>query len=134
MAIVPQAGAIVVRSDADGLRVLLVTAKRDPRHWIFPKGHIEPGERPEAAALREAREEGGVVGRVVSPAGVLEFQIGDDTTRVQYFVIEHEGEEPSGEARDHAWLRLDEALERLTFADSRSMLREVWMRQPGPLS
>jgi len=130
MAIVAQAGAIVVRSDGDTPHVLLVTAKRDPRHWIFPKGHIEPGERPEATALREAREEAGVVGRVVAPAGTIEFPAGDDTMRVQYFLVEHERDVPPSEARERVWLPFDEALERLTFADSRSLLRGVSMRAP----
>lgn len=32
--------------------------------WTFPKGHIEPGETPEAAALREVLEETGCSCRI----------------------------------------------------------------------
>jgi 8-oxo-dGTP pyrophosphatase MutT (NUDIX family) len=130
MTIVEQAGAVVIRSDGDEPRVLLVTAKTDPRHWIFPKGHIEPGERPEEAALREAREEAGVVARLLGPAGTLEFQLGDEPARVKYFVAAYEYDLPTREARQLAWCRFDEALERLSFADSRTMLRQLWSRAP----
>ena len=48
------AGLVIVRADDDGLRCLLLRAYRD---WDFPKGEIEPGEAPLAAARREAAEE-----------------------------------------------------------------------------
>jgi 8-oxo-dGTP pyrophosphatase MutT (NUDIX family) len=39
-------------------RFLLVTSRRQPNRWIFPKGGIEDGEEPTEAAEREAWEEG----------------------------------------------------------------------------
>jgi 8-oxo-dGTP pyrophosphatase MutT (NUDIX family) len=48
------AGAVVVREAEDGLRFLLLRAYD---HWDFPKGLVEPGEAPLAAAIREIREE-----------------------------------------------------------------------------
>jgi hypothetical protein len=38
MPIIRQSGAIVVRLDGTEPQVLLVTAKRNPENWIFPKG------------------------------------------------------------------------------------------------
>jgi bis(5'-nucleosidyl)-tetraphosphatase len=51
------AGVVVVREGVDGVRFLLLRAYR---HWDFPKGLVEPGEDPLAAAAREAHEEAGL--------------------------------------------------------------------------
>lgn len=51
------AGAVVVRRFPGGWRYLLL---RCYRYWDFPKGEIEPGEPPLAAARREVREETGL--------------------------------------------------------------------------
>jgi len=48
------AGAVVVRPAGPEWRYLVLRAYRN---WDFPKGLVEPGETPLAAALREVREE-----------------------------------------------------------------------------
>lgn len=54
------AGGIVFRRDGERTLYLLI---RDPyRNWGFPKGHLEDGEDPAAAALREVSEETGLDG------------------------------------------------------------------------
>jgi 8-oxo-dGTP pyrophosphatase MutT (NUDIX family) len=45
---------VVVRPTAEGWRFLLLRAFC---HWDFPKGMVEAGESPLAAAIREVREE-----------------------------------------------------------------------------
>jgi 8-oxo-dGTP pyrophosphatase MutT (NUDIX family) len=44
-------------------RLLLVRTSRG-RRWTFPKGKVEEGESAPEAALREAREEAGVIGAI----------------------------------------------------------------------
>ncbi|HWP94293.1 MAG TPA: NUDIX domain-containing protein [Gammaproteobacteria bacterium] len=51
------AGAVIVRETPQGLRFLILRAYR---HWDFPKGHVEAGEAPFDAALREIAEETGI--------------------------------------------------------------------------
>lgn len=63
------AGVVVVRPFPDGPRVLLL---RCFRYWDFPKGEIEPGEEPLAAACREVTEESGL--------GGLRLRWGEDYT------------------------------------------------------
>jgi 8-oxo-dGTP pyrophosphatase MutT (NUDIX family) len=48
------AGVVVVRAGPTGWLFLLLRAYRN---WDFPKGVVEPGEDPLAAARREVREE-----------------------------------------------------------------------------
>lgn len=48
------AGVAVVRRTPAGWRFLLLRAYRN---WDFPKGVVEPGEEPLAAARREVKEE-----------------------------------------------------------------------------
>ena len=64
------AGVVVVRQAEEGWRFLLLRAFN---HWDFPKGMVEPGEEPLAAAVREVREE--------SLIGDLEFAWGETSTR-----------------------------------------------------
>src|SRR5207253_3666365 len=54
------AGGVVFRVDHGQPLFLLI---RDSyRNWGFPKGHLEPEEKPAAAALREVQEETGLDG------------------------------------------------------------------------
>jgi acetyl-CoA carboxylase carboxyl transferase subunit beta len=67
---VAAAGAVVID---DAGRVLLIRRAKPPRvgAWTLPGGHIEPGETPEQAALREVLEETGVACAVVCALGVV---------------------------------------------------------------
>jgi len=57
------AGGVVYRLAPDGsggLRPLFLLIRDSYRNWGFPKGHLEAGEGPEGAALREVAEETGL--------------------------------------------------------------------------
>jgi predicted NUDIX family NTP pyrophosphohydrolase len=60
---VRSAGILLYRRDPDGLRLLLIHPGgpfwrgKDEGAWMIPKGTVEPGEDPLAAALREFEEE-----------------------------------------------------------------------------
>jgi 8-oxo-dGTP pyrophosphatase MutT (NUDIX family) len=126
MPLIKQSGAIVVRLGPKEPEVLLVTSKRNG-NWIFPKGHIEKGETAEVAALREAKEEAGVIGKVIGPAGVLEFGFFGVGVRVEYFLAELTRESgPPEKGRKKVWCGLDEALERLSYKNTRKVLRKAW--------
>ena len=123
---VPQAGAIVFRTEGDRTTVLLVRSKKDPAIWVFPKGHVDGDETEQDAAIRETWEEAGVIGTLGPAVGApLEFDSGNEPVSVQYFVLRATGEEPSPEGRDKQWLTIDRALATLAFESAREKLREA---------
>jgi 8-oxo-dGTP pyrophosphatase MutT (NUDIX family) len=128
MAKFKQAGAIIVRAGKSGPRILLVTARRNPGNWIFPKGHVESGETLRTAALREAREEAGVEGRVVGPAGRMTFEYGANSYCVSYFLVRTSDPGKEREGRRLRWLKYKAALRRLTYEETQDLLRAAWPR------
>ena len=124
--IIEQAGAIVFKNTEAGPLILLVRAKKDPSHWIFPKGHIDQGETAEEAGIRECAEEAGVAGRIVRPAGMEEYSVADATYRIAYFLVRYVS--VSGEPETGRWPRfctIDEALSLLSFSALREMLKNM---------
>ena len=129
------AGVLVYRRAARGVEVLLVHPggpywrNRDAGAWQIPKGGIDPGETPEAAALREVKEELGLIltgplaplaeirqkggKQVVAFAAEQDF----DPTTITSVNFKLEWPPRSGrlqqfpEVDDARWLALDEARE-----------------------
>lgn len=65
-----RAGVVILRDD----RVALIRRQRHGRiHYTFPGGGVEPGETPEAAAVREAYEELGLHVELVRLVATVEF-------------------------------------------------------------
>lgn len=119
---IEQAGAVAFKPGALP-EVLLVRARKDTAHWIFPKGHIEPGERPEEAAARELQEEAGVCGDVIKKAGETVYKMNGRRYHVVYYLMRYVTTPDSGEeGRNPGWYTVKEALKLLTFAESRKML------------
>jgi 8-oxo-dGTP pyrophosphatase MutT (NUDIX family) len=137
-------GGVVVRPAASGPEVCLVS---DGRHWGFPKGLVEAGESPEAAALREVSEETGIPRpslQVIAALphseyvfrrpnrGALVFK------RVHHFLVGAPQDavltpDPE-EIAEAAWLAWDEARDRLTFKSSVEVLdaAAAMLAQGGP--
>jgi 8-oxo-dGTP pyrophosphatase MutT (NUDIX family) len=129
---VPQAGGIAFRRDGGELSILLVTSKKQPGFWIFPKGHVEPGETAAQAGVRETMEEAGVSGDLLGPIGApLEYDWAGKRYSVQYFLIRATAASPAGDGRTVVWLPFDEALARLSFEDTRRLLRDARARMEG---
>lgn len=124
--VVEQAGAIVVRRRQGIPHVLLITAKKNREHWLFPKGHVDAGETREEAALREAEEEAGVRATLVGPAGIHTFDFRNETIRVHYFLATTDDKGRPEKGRQLAWFSYREALGQLTFPDTRALLKEAW--------
>jgi diadenosine hexaphosphate hydrolase (ATP-forming) len=123
---VPGAGGVVF--DPLG-RVLILRHYRG--EWIFPKGHIDPGETPLQAALREVEEEAGVQATCLDPERVFVtryYNNRQEARAIHWFALRsqasklalHENLFPEG-----AFVSAAEALAKLSFKEDRRLLQEV---------
>ena len=121
-----------VVAEGDRVLVLLRPSRNEVR---LPKGHLEPGEAHEQAALREVLEETGYSAlSIVADLGehVVEFDHeGSHYVRTEhYFLMELSNPEdvPSSEGEaefDPVWLPWPEALEKLTFDAEKRWLQRA---------
>jgi diadenosine hexaphosphate hydrolase (ATP-forming) len=121
MPTISHAGGVVFRQSANGLEYLLVRARKPPEAWVFPKGHIEPGESPDRAAVREVLEEAGVRAVIVAPLGTLRL----NSHYAEMFLMAYGSAADSSPERECAWLGFNPALERLSFEESRRLLKSA---------
>jgi 8-oxo-dGTP pyrophosphatase MutT (NUDIX family) len=133
--VVPQfsAGGVAFRHTKErGIEVALI-AVGESRRWQLPKGTIERDESPEAAALREVREEAGVETELVEPIEEIEYwYVGDSRGRrarfhkkVHFYLMRY----LAGDVADHdqevqesRWFEIDEAIERLAFKNEQNVV------------
>ncbi len=102
----------------------LVVSSSTGKHWILPKGHIEKGETPRKAALRELREETGVVGKIIQTGLTQSYSMKDENVVVQYYIVRFTKTTKADENRALRWESQKKALEILSFDEAKKALRE----------
>ena len=85
------AGGVVYRKEAGRIELLIIEDRY--MKTSLPKGKQEAGETIEETALREVKEETGIVGRIVEPLEVIGYQyfhpqFGVVNKEVHYFLVE----------------------------------------------
>ena len=122
--VISQAGCIVLRCERGDPEVLVVSSRRRRDRWVLPKGKLKKSESASDAALRELREEAGVRGRLLGPAGVAEYPTRDGRVRIEYFLIEYRGDtDDREEDRIARWCDLRQAARALSHSSARAVLR-----------
>ena len=97
--------------------------------WSLPKGHIEEGETPEQAALREVAEETGIESEISKSLGVIDFWFMAGGKRIHKTVHHFLFKETGGklapqvtEVDDVAWFPLGEIVEKLAYPDEKKLI------------
>ena len=126
------AGGVVFRVE-DG-RPLFLLIRDSYRNWGFPKGHVENGEAPEQAALREVQEETGLAdlslrGEVDTIDWYFRFR-GRLIHKVCHFFLMETGQAETSPQRTEGitacrWAPYDEAREVISYANARGVLRRA---------
>ena len=91
---------------------------------MLPNGHIDPGESAESAALRELREEAGILGELIQPLGVQHYRKFQQEVAAQYFLVRALEAGAAEEQRILRWEDERAALELLSFQQTRAALRQ----------
>ena len=127
------AGGLVV--DTTGTKGLLIgrydtkDATRKRILWSLPKGHIEEGETPEQAAIREVAEETGITSSITKSLGVIDFWFMAGGKRIHKTVHHFMFTEVGGvlaaqesEVDEVSWFPLEEIVDRLAYPDEKKLI------------
>ncbi|MFI5005108.1 MAG: NUDIX hydrolase [Solirubrobacterales bacterium] len=124
------AGGVVVRGEQTLVIVPRRRAADGSRVLGLPKGHIDPGESPLQAAVREVREETGVEAELVRELGEVRYWYRREGRLVPKSVLFYLLRYRSGDTADHdeeveeaRWMALSEACTALTYEGEREMAR-----------
>lgn len=102
-----------------GKNVLLIKEQEEPYNgqWVLPQGYVKQGETVRDAALREVREELGVVIELGTLVGVYDDSVQENTRPIHYVIVAYLGRmkdggepKPTTEAIDSAWVDISKGL------------------------
>jgi 8-oxo-dGTP pyrophosphatase MutT (NUDIX family) len=129
------AGCVVYRVSGKAADVALIQP-RERDAWALPKGLIERGESPEAAAKREAREETGLSGNLRAKIDTIKYSYTakweTPPTRifkiVTFYLLQFTDGDPSkhdAEVDRVEWFPIDDAIRQASYRQEKDILRKA---------
>ena len=129
------AGGVVFRRDDDRVDIVIIAVGGNNR-WQLPKGLVEKDEKPEIAAVREAREEGGTDSEVVEHIETVEYwYAGLDKgervrfhKRVHFYLLRYLSGDTSNhdwEVNEARWVPIGDASSQLAFDNERRVVERA---------
>lgn len=127
------AGGVACRRFEGPIEVALIKTASEGR-WQLPKGIIDPGETPETAALREVREEAGILCEIIAPLEVIEYWFAaayDGGPKKRYHKKVHfylmnflsgDVEDHDHEVSEARWVEINEASAMLAFDSEKNLI------------
>lgn len=123
-----KAGGIVIHKKGAETFVLLVH-RMQHGDWAFPKGHVDAGETPEAAAMREIKEECGVSTSVTSTLPAIEYGTSTnppEQVTCHMFLMQPQSTELGGETEEEpAWITKDKVVDILTHKNLKDYFKTI---------
>jgi len=123
-----QSAVIPYRIKNHHIEILMITS-RSGKHWIVPKGIIEPNLLPAESAAKEALEEAGVEGVIHSTAaGSYKYQKWGDVCKVQVFLMQvtkTHNRWAEKEMRTRRWMSVEKACAHVREKKLRKLIAEM---------
>ncbi len=131
MKYVQSVGIITYIEEGDILYYLLLLSASGC--WDFPKGHIEVDETKKETALRELKEETGLVAQLddIFEESLSYVYISDNNEQIHKTDFLLIGKTLSSnivlsfEHTDYAWLTFDETLQQISYDDTRELFKKA---------
>ncbi len=122
-------GAVIFRHECGVLSFLLVK-QRNGGQWGFPKGRTDEGETEQETAVREVCEETGLAVKLLDGfRSSIRYSPSPDTFKDAVFFLARAPDVPVkcdvSEIEGYEWCETTDAVELLTFENSRRVLMEA---------
>lgn len=126
------AGGLVVELETMRAVIIGRRSSRGRLLWSLPKGHVEEGETPADAAIREVFEETGLNSEIAGELGVIDFWFQQEKVSIHKTVHHFLLLSVSGvltpqieEVDEIAWVAIDQISKRLTHQDEKQLIAKA---------